>query len=160
MSYVQTECAATTEDTIIIKDKPDYNIIFVIGNSGRFLDPWFDGKQSSSHIVWQRINAKDGLAIDILKDSKPYPKDGKALAALHKKILDADNTTAYGFAELSTYTNDKLVVEFKELDKIKDPNAPHTVLKITLEKTSGDKAKSVPEYALNNLNPPRARKLK
>lgn len=144
MTYTLKDCPDTpTEDTIEIKKIPDYNIIFVIGNSGRFLDPFFDGKQSASHIVWQRINTPLGLAAQLMKDKKGVDE-----------IVAADAKTAYGFAELTTYSNDSLVVEFKEFDQRKDPASIKTVLKITLNK---DKDKTLPAYTSNNLDAANAR---
>jgi len=130
----------------IKKDKPDYNIIFVIGNSGRFLDTFVDGTQSASHIIWQRINTSEkGTAFELMKkEAKIFKDTGKSSGTTTvQQILDAEKATAYGFAELVIASNNSASVEYKELDP-KDQKIK-TVLKINL--TLGTETK--PSYNKN-----------
>ena len=141
MDYSLKDCpSAETNTEFTIKDNPDYDIIFVIGNSGRFLDQFFDGKNSSSHIVWQRINTgPEGLAIDLSGKKSATDKDVT-------NVINADKKTAYGFAEFTTTSNSAATIVFKELDPNKGKGQIVSVLKIQLKKG----AESVPKYTISS----------
>ena len=137
----------TVEDTIQIKKlNPEYNIVFVIGNSGRYLDNFFTGLESSSFVVWQRINAPKGLAAQMMSAKK----------STVDQILEADSHTAYGYADLEFHSNDKLTISYIEVDRedLSKPT-PKVVLKLTLDK---EKDITAPTFTLNNYNKDRDQK--
>ena len=63
-----------------------------------------------------------------------------------EKILEADNHTAYGYADLEFHSNDKLTISYIEVDRTDlTKQTPKVVLKITLDK---EKNVTVPNLTL------------
>lgn len=116
---------------IKIKNEPEYNVIFVIGNSGRFLDPFMDGKGSMSDVVWQRIKAEKGLPITLMKQKST--RTDFSDAAIKKdvdEILEANKMTSYGFAELLLEKN-TATITFKDYDFTTHKTPIVKIVKIT-----------------------------
>jgi hypothetical protein len=102
--------------TIKIHGKnPNMHIIFVVGNSGRYLDPIMTGQCSLSEIAWHRSGIKTRLFIENILKNREINSNKDIKKALDD-IKSINEGTDYGYTSVE-YTKTKATIQFFEINK-------------------------------------------